>query len=268
MAAYYHVRSDIEGGRKVRELNSNKEWQKWGEIDPLFGVAGWQNRNKDGTNPWTNEDFYKLGQSGWMDFRRHWEMYGVDNANCLEIGCGAGRITLQLASYFNEVHALDISDKMIEYAKRHIKGSSVVFHLSKGLDIPLTDQSVKSVFSTHVFQHLDSLSIAKDYFTEISRVLMPSGTLMIHLPFFRWPPRSMVYRTMYAIQKRLGDMRAYSKRVLMDIGMGKPIMRGLWYPMEFFYEELPKVGFEDIEICIFVTKSNNDPHPFVFAKKT
>jgi len=105
---------------------------------------------KEGKNR-TNEDFYKLGESDWIDFQRHWEMYGVNNESCLEIGCGVGRITVQLASYFNEVHALDISDKMIEYAKRHITSSSVAFYMSKGLDVPLDDQSVCSVFSnSHV----------------------------------------------------------------------------------------------------------------------
>jgi phosphosulfolactate synthase (CoM biosynthesis protein A) len=54
----------------------------------------------------------------------------------------------------------------------------------------------------------------------------------------------------------------------MEFGMAKPIMRGLWYPVDMFYQELPKLGFEDVEISIFATKSNNDPHPFVLAKKT
>jgi hypothetical protein len=44
-------------------------------------------------------------------------------------------------------------------------------------------------------------------------------------------------------------------------------MRGTCYPIEFFYQELPKMGFDDIEISIIAPKSNNDPHPFVFARK-
>ena len=249
----------------MRELASNREWKKWGETDPLYGVATYKNKNKEGTNPWTNEDFYKFGESAWIDFKRHWEMYGVNNESCLEIGCGAGRITIHLASYFKKVHALDISDKMVEYAKKHITSPSIVFHMSKGIDIPLDDQSVCSVFSSHVFQHLDSLSVAKDYFVEIARVLKPNGTLMLHLPIYKWPLMARGFRPLYAIRKRLEDMNAHLKRVLMDIGMAKPFMRVLSYPIEFFFEELPKFGFDNIEISIFVT--DNDPHPFIFAKK-
>jgi len=251
----------------MRDLDSNKEWKKWGELDPLFGVSSWRNKNKEGTNPWTNEDFYKLGESDWIDFRRRWEKYGVNNESCIEIGCGAGRITMQLASYFKEVHALDVSENMIKYAKKHITNPLVAFHMSKGIDIPLDDESAYSLFSTHVFQHLDSLSVAKDYFAEIARVLKPNGTLMIHLPIYRWPSNVRGFRQLYAIRKRVADIKANVKRVLMDFGMAKPIMRGLWYPVEFFYEELPKFGFDDIEISIFVTKSNNELHPFTFARK-
>lgn len=218
----------------MKELASNKEWKKWGETDPLFGVAAVPNKNKDGLNPWTNEDFYQLGESDWKDFRMHWEMYGVNNESCLEIGCGAGRITMQLAPYFDEVHALDISDKMIDYAKKYVTSPSVFFYISKGIDIPLEDRSVYSVFSTHVFQHFDSLSVAKDYFTEIARVLKPQGTLMIHLPIYKWPSMSRGFSKLYRIRKRVGTLRANIRRVLMDYGMAKPIMRRLHYPVEFF----------------------------------
>jgi SAM-dependent methyltransferase len=251
----------------MTELESNKEWKIWGEIDPLFGVASWQNKNIDGTNPWTNEDFYKLGETDWIDFRRQWEKYGLNNENCLEIGCGAGRITMQLATYFNQVHALDVSEKMIEYAKKHITATTVFFLISKGIDIPLEDRSINSLFSSHVFQHLDSLSVAKDYFVEISRVLKPNGTLMIHLPIYKWPSMSWTFSKIHTIRNQMDDLKALINRALMDFGSVKPIMRGLKYPVDFFYDELPKLGFIDIEISMFATKSNNALHPFVFARK-
>ena len=251
----------------MKELSSNKEWKKWGKTDPLFGVASWAGRDKKGANPWTDEEFYALGVSDWKDFRKHWESYGVDNASCLEIGCGAGRITKQLATYFCEVHALDVSSDIIEYAKKRIERPSVIFHVSNGSDIPLDDQSMSAVFSTHVFQHFDSLVAAKKYFGEIARVMKPSGTVMIHLPIYKWPRMGRIFRRIYKVQKHLEDVKARAKRLLMDYGMAKPIMRSLIYPVEFFYEVLPGLGFIDIEVSIFVTKSNNAPHPFIFATK-
>jgi len=253
--------------QKMRVLASNKEWQKWGETDPLFGVAAWPGKAKRDADPWTDEDFYKLGESDWNDFRKNWERYGVNDESCLEIGCGAGRITAQLATYFKKVHALDVSEKMIDYAKKHINSSSVTFHLSNGIDISLSDQSVNAVFSTHVFQHLDTLSIAKSYFSEISRVLKPNGTTMIHLPIYNWPTMSKTFDRLYTIHRGASQAKANIKRLLMNLNVTKPFMRWLRYPIDFFYAELPKLGFRNIEISIFITKSNNHPHPFIFAEK-
>jgi hypothetical protein len=41
----------------------------------------------------------------------------------------------------------------------------------------------------------------------------------------------------------------------------------LLYPIEYFYEVLPKHGFDNVELAIFAARSNNDPHSFIFAKK-
>ncbi len=251
----------------MKKIGSNKEWEKWGEIDPLFGVASWQNKERDGANPWTDEEFYQLGESDWKDFSRHWEMYGVNRESCLEIGCGAGRITMSLSTYFNQVHATDVSEKMIEYASKRISSSSVSFHLTNGIDVPIADQSVSAVFSTHVFQHFDSLSFADNYFAEVSRTMKKKGTLMIHLPIYRWPSKSRIYSMVYAAQKAVDDVRAKGKRLLMQYGMAEPLMRSLNYPIDYFYTALPKYGFDDIEISIFVTKSNTNPHAFIFARK-
>ncbi len=108
--------------------------------------------------------FYKHGESDWKDFVQHWEMYGINKESCLEIGCGAGRITKQLALYFKNVNAIDVSQNMIDYAKKNILNSTITFHLSNGLKIPLDNQSVHSIFSTHVFQHFDSFAVAEMYF--------------------------------------------------------------------------------------------------------
>jgi SAM-dependent methyltransferase len=250
----------------MKDLASNVEWRKWGETDPLYAVASWGGKQKNGPDAWTDEDFYKLGESDWKDFRKHWEAYGLNKETCLEIGCGAGRITAQLASYFDNVHALDVSDKMIDYARKHCK-PSVIFHVSNGVDIPLNSESITSCFSTHVFQHFDCLSVGRRYFAEIARVLKPDGTLMVHLPVYQWPPLSRGFNFLHTVQKRIQDIKAMARRTLMRLDIDRPIMRALGYPVNFFYDELPRFGFDDIEISIFMTRSNADPHPFVFAKK-
>src|ERR1035438_2308711 len=163
----------------MTELKSNAEWKQWGKDDPLFGVAAWVGKEKDGASPWTEDEFYALGESDWRDFLGHWQHYGVSKQSCLEIGCGAGRITKQLASYFDRVYAVDISSEMISCAQRAVKGGNVEFSVIDGLHLPQGDGSVKAIFTTIVLQHLDNKEIGFSYFREFYRVLAADGTIMV-----------------------------------------------------------------------------------------
>jgi ubiquinone/menaquinone biosynthesis C-methylase UbiE len=249
------------------KASSNVEWQKWGQRDLLFAVASWKGREKDGVDPWTVADFYALGASDWDDFAPHWRQYGWDTDSCLEIGCGTGRITLPLAQQFRRTYALDVSREMVEYAKAHIEDPSIEFLVSDGVKIPLSDGSVSAVFSTHVFQHFDTTDHASAYFQEIARVLKLHGTMMIHLPIYRWPAMHGLFERIYKLRRAAGQWRAAVNRFLISQNVGKPTMRGTIYPVDYFYRVLPALGFEDIEIRIFPTKSNGGLHPFVFARK-
>lgn len=249
-------------------FKSNIEWKKWGEADPLMGVATRAGKSADGTNPWQDEEFYDLGRSDWSDFVERWRRYGYNNASCLEIGCGVGRITQQLASNFQHVYALDVSEGMIAFAKKHVQPETVTFLLGDGLRVPLPDESVTSVFSTHVFQHFDSIEHASGYFAEVARVLKPEGSLMIHLPIHHWPAMAGVFNAFYKARKQLGDIRARARRQLIRFRMSGGFMRGLSYSQAYLFEFLPSCGLTDVEITAFPTKAEGTIHSFVFARRT
>ncbi len=252
---------------KVQPPASNVEWRAWAKRDPLFAVATIPDRDRRGSDPWSNEEFFRLGHSDWADFHRAWIRYGLDQESCVEIGCGAGRITQQLAQCFRKVHAVDISEEMLAYALKHVDSPHVNFHLSTGADLPIDDASVTSAFSCHVFQHFDELSVAENYFLEIHRVLAEGGTMMIHAPIFCWPMAFQRFERARHLHKRWHDWKATINRRLINAGMFRPLMRRLEYPLEWFYSRLPKLGFEDISVQIIAPRSSGDPHPFVLARK-
>jgi SAM-dependent methyltransferase len=251
----------------VSKVPSNIEWRRWGEIDPLYGVAAWEGKARGESAPWTDAEFYELGRSDWEDFRRHWEHYGLNRTSCVEIGCGAGRITLHLAKDFQHTHAVDVSQGMMAYAQAHVAGAAVTFHLSDGARLPLGDGAVTAVFSTHVFQHFDSLQHASAYFAEVARVLAPGGSLMIHLPIHSWPAMSGVFDLLYRLRTAVAQAKATLLRPLIARGRARPIMRRTSYPMPYVYATLARCGLTDVEIRIIAPRSNHDPHPFVLARK-
>jgi 2-polyprenyl-3-methyl-5-hydroxy-6-metoxy-1,4-benzoquinol methylase len=108
-------------------LRSNKEWKQWGEEDPLFGVLNWSGKQKGSPSAWTENEFYAIGKSDWADFLAQWEHYGVRKDNCLEIGCGTGRITKQLSLTFKHIYAVDVSEAMITYARKMVDANNIEF---------------------------------------------------------------------------------------------------------------------------------------------
>ncbi len=248
----------------MRQPDSNLEWQAWGKIDPIYGV------NTNDTTRGNAENTYEQGRVDWASFLAHWEKYGLDRHSCVEIGCGAGRITLQLAGTFQSVTAIDVSPGMIEFAQRNVTAPNVAFVLANGQRLPLDDASVSAAFSTHVFQHFDSPRHGFAYFEEIARVLRPGGSLMIHLPMHRWPQLSAlagVFDGAYALQKRVGHARAWMKRRLMQLGVSRPVMRYMSYSVDDLFELLPKLGLSDVETSTFRPTPENMPHSFVLARR-
>jgi len=253
------------------QLKTNSEWLEWGRRDPLFGVASWERKNADGAAPWTDAEFYALGASDWKDFDERWRKYGYTSGTFVEIGCGAGRITKQLASVFNHGHALDVSKDMIAYASKNVVTGNVAWHATEGLTIPLDDNSVDAAFSCHVLQHLPSTSAGSAYFHEIFRTLRPSGTLMIHLPIHTFPTAlngkfGWLCDSLYNSVQWALDVKSGYQRLRMRLG-GKPPMRGISFDLGKLHQTLIAMGFERVEFATFPTASNGSLHTFVLATK-
>src|SRR2546423_7206136 len=101
------------------QLQSNVEWQRWGKKDPLWAVATEIGRRRGEASGWTPEEFFAAGASDWQEFLRHWDNYGRNPRLCLEVGCGAGRITRHLATTFDYVLAVEVSPAMVAVGRSY-----------------------------------------------------------------------------------------------------------------------------------------------------
>lgn len=95
----------------------------------------------------------------------------------LDVGCGLGRLTRELATRAGRVVALDISQEMLTRAQelnRHL--SNVRWVHGDGSSLAgVEDASVDACVSHVVFQHLPEPELTYGYVREMGRVLRPSG---------------------------------------------------------------------------------------------
>ncbi len=157
-----------------------KDWNERATINTMEAVVN----NRD---DWSEEDFLETGRSTVMKYAEPLFVPGYQDHTVLEIGCGAGRLTVSLSELFKRVIALDVSTVMLNAARKMIKKwaektADVSFIAGDGTTFqPVGDESVDAVFSVIVFQHIPVQELQYGYMREIARVLKRGGRFSITL---------------------------------------------------------------------------------------
>lgn len=249
-------------------LTSNEEWKHWGKTDPLYGVLSDPRRRKGTNAPWEDSEFFRVGEEHWRALWPQWTSYGVNTESCLEIGCGAGRMTRQLASVFTRVHAIDVSEGMIATAKAKSSLSNVEYYLTDGLAIPLSAESVTAAFSMHVLQHLGSREVQTEYLRRIHAALRRGGTALIHVPIYKFPFAGVRLRKLYHLLWFRNRLLNRLRRWLLHAGLNISFMEFTEVSLEQVFPELTNIGFRDIQVRIVATHANVQVHPLILATKS
>ncbi len=95
---------------------------------------------------------------------------------CLEIGCGVGRVGRGLAPLVRKWTGCDVAPNMVAHTRARLKDLPNVDVVEiSGYDLkPISDQSCDLVYCTVVFMHLDDWD-RYSYVKEAWRVLRPGG---------------------------------------------------------------------------------------------
>jgi ubiquinone/menaquinone biosynthesis C-methylase UbiE len=245
--------------RRPAIRTSTDEWRTIAETadsdELLYHICS----RPDKQGSWTEADFYASGRQDWADFLEHWRHYAPNlGGRCVEIGCGAGRITAALAASFDTVVAVDVSDVMLNRARANTP-DTVTFHRVEGSELPIPDSSADAVFTVHVLQHLDTEEAIRSYIDEAFRVLRPGGTIMAHIRFvadpWTWQQR---LRKQYRLLK--------SRRALGRRGEAGAVAMTMPTPGASF-RMLAGAGFRDVELRAFPVQSNGFVHSFYFGRR-
>ncbi len=100
-------------------------------------------------------------------------------ARVLDIGCGAGYGTAELAQRARSATGIDIATDAIAYARAHYPLANATFLASSATAAPFGPASFELITAFEVIEHLRNW---RDLLIEVRRVMHPRGTFLVSTP--------------------------------------------------------------------------------------
>jgi ubiquinone/menaquinone biosynthesis C-methylase UbiE len=163
----------------LKDLESS--WNKLGQKDPLWAISTDPSKKN---NKWDLDDFFNSGIreiDALMEYIEGLQI-PIRTKKALDFGCGVGRLTQALASYFDVVEGIDIAPSMVELARKLNRyGDRCKYHVNPNIDLYLYDDEVFDlIYTSYVLQHIRT-DYSKKYIKELLRILAPDGILVFSM---------------------------------------------------------------------------------------
>ena len=137
--------------------------------------------NNEGDKWWQSDFSLNLIQTSLNPFRVEYakailKELNINSAqmNALEVGCGGGLLTEEIAKMGFNTTGIDPSEQSLNSAVKHAKENNLLIHYRKGAgeDLPFQNNSFDVIFCCDVLEHVHDLP---KVISEISRVLKNGG---------------------------------------------------------------------------------------------
>jgi ubiquinone/menaquinone biosynthesis C-methylase UbiE len=164
------------------------------------------------------------------------EMVPSPGARTLEIGCGEGRVTRDLAAQGHAVVAVDLVEKLIRAARD--AATTGHFIVADAANLPFPNESFEVIVAHNSLMDVDALGTVID---EISRVLCPGGYLcasVVHPIFDAGHFEGSVQDGRFVIDNAYCLRRPFNavyRRANLEMSF-----RGWSYSLEYYFRALEK----------------------------
>jgi SAM-dependent methyltransferase len=178
-------------------------WEEMSTLDPLWAILSTKEKRFGG---WDLDEFLRTGID---EIAQIMDKAGelslpLSRKRALDFGCGIGRLTRALQSYFDECCGVDISSEMLARAAALNPKCEFRINLDVNLHI-FPDNHFDFVYSNLVLQHQPDREAIISYIGEMLRVLAPEGLLVFQLPC-NMPLRNRIQgrRRLWSLLRALG----------------------------------------------------------------
>ena len=118
----------------------------------------------------------------------------------LELGCGTGYFTRELARSGADIVAIDVSPELLEVARAICSARNVHYEIQNAYEMSYPDAVFDSVVGSSVLHHLEIEAALR----EIYRVLKPGGTIYFTEPNML-NPQIAIQKNVPWVKRKLGD---------------------------------------------------------------
>jgi ubiquinone/menaquinone biosynthesis C-methylase UbiE len=169
------------------DSNTDREWEKWGKNDPYFGVITYDKYNISNLTNDNKKEFFRSGYD-YIDhvikfIKKHiYPTYTVNKA--LDFGCGVGRLVIPLTEIADHVTGVDVSESMLNEAKKNCETISIhnVTFLKSDDNLSLLNGNYDLIISSMVFQHIP-VKRGENIFKNLLAHLEIGGVCVVHFTY-------------------------------------------------------------------------------------
>lgn len=159
----------------MRRADPSAQWERFGQIDPFYGVISSEEYRRENLTDEALERFYASGADhvDWL-----MSLLGeFEPRRALDFGCGVGRIVVAMAERWEAVTGVDVSPSVLAECRRACDARGLK-NVSLVEQIP--DAEFDLVHSAIVLQHIPS-NEGYRLIAELARRVAPGGLGALHV---------------------------------------------------------------------------------------
>jgi SAM-dependent methyltransferase len=193
--------------------NTDKAWEKWGEVAPYYGVLTSEEYRTDCLDADLKAKFFDTGRQH-VDHVfttiRKYVTSGFSPSRALDFGCGTGRVLIPIAESCEEAVGIDVSKSMLSECLTNCEAAGLKnVTLSKSDDLlPVLSGQYDLIHSFIVFQHIRR-SRGEKMIPMLLKHLSDKGIAVLHF-VYKWDA-NMFQRLAYLLRHHVPFMHPVMK---------------------------------------------------------
>jgi SAM-dependent methyltransferase len=233
-------------------LGTDADWDKWGEIDPYFGVLSSDEYRSDNLNEESQAAFFRSGAEHidrtLATVREHLDADYRPTAS-LDFGCGVGRLVMPLAGLSKTVVGVDVSDHMLAESAANCRKNKIENVSFVKSDDGLTKLAGKFdlIHSCLVLQHIPT-NRGMQLLQGLLQHLEPGGVVVIQF-YYRCDAPKLI-RALVKLRYKLTIFNAI-RNLLRGRPLREPAMQLHTYDIEAVITLLEAAGVRSIYLSPF-----------------